>query len=82
MPFEDSKDHVLESVVGIEGTTSRILVQIAQYNGGKKKLGLKRESRSGSGWSFSKLGRMEPREFIEIVPIALSLLDKHGLMEG
>jgi hypothetical protein len=77
--FDESKDMVLESRTAIEREKTRILVQICSYNGGQAKLQLKRENRTADGWTFAKLGRMTAEEFNELVPIALELIDTHGV---
>ncbi len=79
MAFDESKDRVIDSVVAIENEKTRIIAQICSYNGGQAKLQLKRETRSKDAWTFAKLGRMEGQEFREVVPVALELMEKHGL---
>ena len=81
MPFDESKDVVLVSKVGIEGAKTRIVVQICSYDGGPKKIQLKRENRTTGDWKFAKLGRMTPQEFVEVMPVGLELLEGHGLLE-
>jgi hypothetical protein len=79
MPFDETKDAVLDSQVAIADSKTRILAQVCSYDGGSKKLQLKRENFSKGDWTFAKLGRMTPNEFRELVPVALEVLERNGL---
>jgi hypothetical protein len=80
--FDESKDKVVESREVLAGESTRVLVQIAAYNGGPNKLQLKRETRTKNGWAFAKLGRMSAEEFLAVVPAAMELMELHGMIGG
>ena len=81
MGFNESKDEVLDSRLAIEDERTRIIVQLCRYDRGEVKVQLKRENRTKEGWTFAKLGRMTPVEFVESMPVGLELLEKHGLLD-
>ncbi len=77
--FDESKDVVIDSALAVDDNSTRVLVQLCQYNGGATKIQIKRENRSRGDWTFAKLGRMTPAEFEAMVPVGLELMNKHNL---
>lgn len=79
MAFNEALDVIHDSKEAYVSEKTHILVQVVSYNSSSKKLQIKRENKSHGEWTFAKLGRLEPQEFIDLVPVAFELLEKHGL---
>lgn len=82
MAFNEAKDRIIDSQVATEKAKTRVLAQLASYDGGPVKLQIKRENKTSDGWTFAKLGRMDPQEFMDFVPVAMDLMSRHGLLGG
>ncbi|MBF0384946.1 MAG: hypothetical protein HQL27_03650 [Candidatus Omnitrophica bacterium] len=69
MPYEKSKDiELFKEVKEFEDT--RITVGVYSYNEGERKLQITREDRAADGeWRFTKLGRMNKEEALEVLPL-------------
>jgi len=71
MAFDSNKDKTIweDSTDGDRGTT--IIVRVASYDGGHKKIGIVRTHDD----DFRKLGRMSPEECEAVIPLLQKALE-------